>query len=37
VQSKIDKAHLPEADRDALQAQFDKLMPQERDINHSER
>ena len=26
VQTKIDKAHLPEADRDALQAEFDRLM-----------
>jgi hypothetical protein len=33
VQRKIDKAHIPEADRDALQAEFDRLMPQERDID----
>ena len=33
VQRKIEKAHLPEEDRDALQAEFDKLMPQERDID----
>jgi len=33
VQQKIDKAHLPEEDRDALQKEFDKLMPEERDIN----
>ena len=26
VQTKIDKAHLPDEDRDALQAEFDKLM-----------
>ena len=37
VQKKIDKAHLPEADREALQAEFDKLIPPERDIDHSER
>ncbi len=32
VQTKIDKAHLPEEDRDALQAQFDRLTAS-RDIN----
>ncbi len=36
VQTKIDKAHLPEEDRDALQAQFDRLTAS-RDINTSYR
>jgi hypothetical protein len=33
VQKKIDKAHLPDGDREALQAEFDKLMPVTRDID----
>ena len=37
VQKKIDKAHLPDGDREALQAQYDKLVPVTRDIDHSER
>ena len=37
VQKEIDRAHISDEDRDALQAQYDKLMPPERDIDHSER
>ena len=33
IQKKIDKAHLPEDDRERLQAEFDKLMPVTRDID----
>ncbi len=37
VQKRIDKAALSEADRDELQKQFDRLNPEQRDIDHSER
>lgn len=32
VQRKIDDAHIPDSDREALQAEYDKLVPPERDI-----
>ena len=37
VQTKIDKAHLPDEDRQALQDQFDKLMAVKRDITTTNR
>ena len=37
VQAKIDKAHLPDEDREALQKEFDRLSPPERDITTTNR
>ena len=37
VQRKIDKAHLPEEDRNELQSLYDKLLPPERNIEYSNR
>jgi uncharacterized protein HemY len=33
VQERIDKAHIPDEDRQKLQAEFDKLNPPDRDID----
>ena len=37
IQTKLDKAHITEEKREALQAEFDRLTPPDRDIDHSER